>query len=109
MDDAKTKILPEKVNLTYLEEDYSIRKDISPDNFKDLISIEKIVDEGIKRILKERLKTYNNDPKKAFADLDKNPIWLNKEKGISIKRVTISGVKNAQALHSKKDHLGKPI
>ena len=109
LDDAKTKILPEKVNLTYLEEDYSIRKDISPDNFKDLISIEKIVDEGIKRILKERLKTYNNDPKKAFADLDKNPIWLNKEKGISIKRVTISGVKNAQALHSKKDHLGKPI
>ena len=109
LDDAKTKILPEKVNLTYLEEDYSIRKNISPDNFKDLISIEKIVDEGIKRILKERLKTYNNDPKKAFADLDKNPIWLNKEKGISIKRVTISGVKNAQALHSKKDHLGKPI
>jgi CRISPR-associated endonuclease Csn1 len=50
-----------------------------------------------------------NDPKKAFSDLDKNPIWLNKEKGISIKRVTISGVNNAVALHNKKDHLGNEI
>ena len=71
--------------------------------------IEKVIDQGVKRILIKRLQAYDNDPKKAFADLDKNPIWLNKEKGISIKRVTISGVKNAQALHSKKDHLGKPI
>ena len=109
LDEAKTKTLPEKVNITYLEEDFSIRKDISPDNFKDLKSIEKVIDQGIKRILIKRLQAYDNDPKKAFADLDKNPIWLNKEKGISIKRVTISGVKNTQALHSKKDHLGKPI
>jgi len=56
-----------------------------------------------------RLKDNGNDPKKAFSDLDKNPIWLNKEKGISIKRVTISGVNNAVALHNKKDHLGNEI
>jgi CRISPR-associated endonuclease Csn1 len=41
--------------------------------------------------------------------LDKNPIWLNKDKGISIKRVTIKGVNNAVALHNKKDHLGNEI
>src|SRR5690606_6338354 len=29
--------------------------------------------------------------------------------GISIKRVTISGVKNAEALHHKRDHLGNDI
>lgn len=46
---------------------------------------------------------------KAFSNLDKNPIWLNKEKGISIKRVTISGISNAQSLHVKKDKDGKPI
>ena len=109
LDDSKQKVMPEKVKLVWLEVDYSIRKDINPDNFKTEKLIDKILDEGIKKILKERLKEYDNDPKKAFSDLDKNPIWLNKEKGIAIKRVTISGVKNAEAIHTKKDHLGNEI
>ncbi|MXN92395.1 type II CRISPR RNA-guided endonuclease Cas9 [Flavobacterium sp. Sd200] len=105
----KTLGVPEKVKLIWLEEDYSIRKDITPENFKDLKSIEKILDEGIKRIMLQRLEEFGNDPKKAFTDIEKNPIWLNKEKGISIKRVKISGIKNAGALHTKKDHLGIDI
>ncbi|HUH74251.1 MAG TPA: type II CRISPR RNA-guided endonuclease Cas9 [Chitinophagales bacterium] len=109
LDEAKTETLPETVKLTWLEEDYSIRKDITPENFKDLKTIEKILDEGVKRILLNRLKEFGNDPKKAFSDLDKNPIWLNQSKGIAIKRVTITGVKNAEFLHYKKDHLGNDI
>src|SRR5690606_38579636 len=66
--------VPEKVKLVWLEEDYSIRKDITPDNFKDEKSIEKVLDEGVKRILKNRLKEFGNDAKKAYSDLDKNPI-----------------------------------
>jgi SAM-dependent methyltransferase len=34
---------------------------------------------------------------------------LNKEKNIAIKRVTITGVNNVEALHYKKDHFGKAI
>lgn len=109
LNEEKAETLPETVKLTWLEEDYSIRKDITPENFKDVKIIEKILDEGVKRILLNRLKEYGNDPKKAFSDLDKNPIWLNETKGISIKRVTISGVKNAEFLHFKKDHLGNEI
>lgn len=105
----KKDVLPEKVKLVWLEEDYSIRKDLSPDNFKDEKSIEKVLDGGVKRILMERLKEYGGDAKKAFADLEINPIWLNKEKRITIKRVTISGVKNAEPLHYKKDHFGNFI
>ncbi len=104
-----TEVLPEKVKLVWLEEDYSIRKDLTPDNFKDEKSIEKVIDQGAKRILLSRFREFGRDPKKAFSDLDKNPIWLNREKGISIKRVTISGVKNAEALHFKKDHFGNEI
>lgn len=96
--------LPEKVKLMWLEDDYTIRKDVSPE-----LKIDKIVDEGVKRILQMRLDHFGGDAKKAFSDLDKNPIWLNKEKGIAIKRVTISGVKNAEALHTKRDHLGNEI
>lgn len=109
LNDEQSEVLPEKVKLVWFEEDFSIRKDITPDNFKDQKSIDKIIDCGVKRIMEARLKKFGGDSKKAFSDLDKNPIWLNKEKGIFIKRVTISGVKNAEALHYKKDHYGKPI
>lgn len=109
LDEAKTKTLPETVKLCWLEEDYSIRKDVTPENLKDLKTIEKVLDSKVKNLLLERLEAFGNDPKKAFSDLDKNPIWLNEAKGISIKRVTISGVKNAEFLHYKKDHKGNNI
>jgi len=89
--------LPEKVKLMWLEDDYTIRKDIGPD-----LKIDKVIDEGVKRILQTRLDQFKGDSKKAFSDLEQNPIWLNEEKGIAIKRVTISGVKNAEALHVKR-------
>jgi CRISPR-associated endonuclease Csn1 len=108
INEEKTEILPELVNLSWLEEDYSIRKNINPDNFKDDKSIDKVIDKKVKEIMLKRLKEYG-DPKKAFSDLDKNPIWLNEEKGIAIKRVAISGVKNAEFLHYKKDHKGQLI
>jgi CRISPR-associated endonuclease Csn1 len=104
LDAAQEEVLPEKVTLLYLEDGFTIRKDVNPE-----LKLDKVVDGAIKRILEDRLKEFNNDPKKAFSDLDKNPIWLNKEKGISIKRVTISGVSNAEPLHHKKDHFGKDI
>jgi CRISPR-associated endonuclease Csn1 len=104
LDVDKTIIVPEKVKLVWFEDDYTIRKDITPD-----LKIEKVIDIGIKTILQDRLNEFGGDSKKAFVNLDENPIWLNKEKGISIKRVAISGVSNAQALHTKKDHLGNEI
>ncbi len=59
--------------------------------------------------MQNRLQEYKGDAKKAFSDLDKNPIWLNEKEGIAIKRVTISGVANAEPLHYKKDHFGHLI
>lgn len=109
LDETKTKTLPETVKISWLAEGYSIRKDVNPENFKDIKVIEKVLDFKTKQILSERLQAFGNDPKKAFSDLDKNPIWFNEEKGIAIKRVTISGVKNAEYLHYKKNHIGKHI
>lgn len=109
LNDTKQEIIPEKVKLTWLDEGYSIRKELTPDNFKDVKTIEKVLDEGVKRILLQRLELFDNDPKKAFSGLDINPVWLNESKGIAIKRVTISGINNAEPLHCKKDHFGKQI
>lgn len=98
------KIVPEKVKLVWKERRFTIRKEITPD-----LKVKKVVDKGIKEILEKRLSEFNYNPKEAFVDLEKNPIWLNKGKGISIKRVTISGVSNADPLHDKQNHLGNKI
>lgn len=100
---APKKQVPEKVVIVGMEDNYTIRKEIAPD-----LVIDKVIDKGVQSILKERLQKFG-DAKTAFSNLDKNPIWLNKEKGIAIKRVTISGVTNAEPLHYKKDHLGNTI
>ena len=91
------------------EEIYTIRKPVNPENFKTEKLINKVIDGEVRKVLSERLKEYNNDAKKAFSDLEKNPIWLNKAKGISIKRATITGVSNAEPLHLAKDHFGHKI
>ena len=109
LDKNKTKTMPDSVKLAWLETGYSIRKDVNPSNFDSEKSIEKVLDKNIRNILIQRLDEYNGDPTKAFSNLDKNPIWLNKEKGISIKRVTITGVSNTEPIHYKKDHLGNFI
>ncbi len=105
----QTEQIPETVTLAWYETGYTIRKAVNPDNFKDYKNIEKVIDKGIRDILIERLKEFNGNSKEAFSDLEKNPIWLNKSKGIAIKIVTITGINNAEALHYKKDHLGKEI
>ncbi|PUZ24666.1 CRISPR-associated endonuclease Csn1 [Chitinophaga costaii] len=109
VDATQQEKIPPVVKLVSIEQGYTIRKDITPENFKDAKSIEKIVDVGIRNLLHHRLETYNGNEKEAFYNLDKNPIWVNESKGICIKRVTITGVTNAEPLHYKRDHHGKPI
>ncbi len=109
LDNERTIVLPESVKVVWFKDFYTIRKNISSDNFKDLKSLEKIIDIGIKNILINRLNEFKGDAKKAFSNLDENPIWLNKEKRITIKRVSITGISNAQSLHNKKDHFGNEI
>ncbi|MBR6176327.1 MAG: type II CRISPR RNA-guided endonuclease Cas9 [Bacteroidales bacterium] len=101
LNDLHTDKVPEKVKIVTYEIAYTIRKPISPD-----LNVEKVVDSHIKSILEDRLKEYGGDAKQAFSNLDENPIWLNKSKGIALKRVTISGVNNVEALHSKRDKDG---
>ena len=104
VDYEKTITLPEKVKLVWFDDNYTIRKEITSE-----LKIEKVIDVGIQNILQKRLNAFNGDKKKAFLNLDGNPIWLNKEKNIAINRVTITGVSNAIPIHDQKDHNGKYI
>lgn len=103
VDDMHSVKVPEKVKTVVLETYFTIRKPISKD-----LKIEKVVDEGVKLILQKRLQEFG-DAAKAFSNLDENPIWLNKEKGISIKSVTIKGVNVATPIRTKKDKNGDII
>ncbi|WP_370897919.1 type II CRISPR RNA-guided endonuclease Cas9 [Chryseobacterium gossypii] len=109
LNEDKTEQIPESVILAWYETGYTIRKAVNSDNFKDYKNLDKIIDKGVKEILKKRLDAFNGNVKEAFSDLEKNPIWLNESKGIAIKTVTITGINNAEALHYKKDHFGKEI
>jgi CRISPR-associated endonuclease Csn1 len=96
--------LPKKVKVVEMGDQFTIRKTVDPD-----LKVDKVIDEGAKRALQKRLDEFGGKPKEAFSNLDENPIWLNKEENIQIKSVKITGVKNAQALHPKRDHFGELI
>lgn len=100
------KKLPIEITTKIYETIYTIRKEITADNFKNVKAVEKVIDRKSRKLLLERLEQFKGNAKEAFANLDINPIWINKNKGIRLKRVTITGVSNAIALHDKKDHLG---
>lgn len=106
LDEARqTGKTPGKVKTVRFETVYTIRKPVN-----EKLSVDKVIDGKIQKILKERLAEFGNDAKKAFTNLDENPIWLNKEKGIKISRVTIGvNISKPQYLHDKRNKEGKLI
>ena len=103
-DETHTEKVPLKVKTVTLETVYTQRQEVNKD-----LNLDKVVDKKVKTLLEERLQQYGGDKVKAFSNLDENPIWLNKEKGIQVKRVTITGKSNVVALHDKRDNLGRLI
>lgn len=101
LNESHTQRMPGEVKVLEYIDNYPIKKNVDAS-----LNVDKVMDEGVKRILLRRLEEYNGDAKKAFSNLDENPIWLNEEKGIAIKSVRVSGLANATALHKKKDHRG---
>lgn len=104
IDAVHSEIVPAKVWTLSYEEQYTKREPVSPD-----LKVDKVIDKKIKEILLARLYEFGGDAKKAFVNLDENPIWLNREKGIAIKRVTITGKNNVVPLHCKRDNTGSLI
>jgi CRISPR-associated endonuclease Csn1 len=105
LNDLQTHSLPEGVKCKTFEINFTIRKPISPD-----LKIDKVVDVGARKALERRLAEFGGDPKKAFVNLEENPIYLNAyKKDIVLKRVAISGVSNPIPLHNKRDRFGEII
>ena len=100
----RTKTVPSLVKTVEWESFHPTRKLIDKD-----LNVDKVVDKGIRNILNARLEEFNGDAKKAFSNLEENPIYLDQTKKIALKRVSIEGVLSAIPLHTLKNQAGKPI
>lgn len=104
LDASHTKRLPSKVKCVNVVDVFSIRKEIGPD-----LTVSKVLDRKARKILMDRIAEFGGDQKKAFSNLSENPIYLDKEKGVILKRVTISENLPLVALHDKHDKNGQLI
>ena len=100
----KTKVVPTSVKTVEWGTYHPIRKAITSD-----LKLDKVIDKGARDILKARLETFNGDAKKAFSNLDENPIYLDEAKKITLKTVSVEGVLSAIPLHTLKNQAGEPI
>jgi CRISPR-associated endonuclease Csn1 len=99
--------VPLKVKLYKIIDVFTIKKAVDKD-----LKIDKVIDNKVRAILQQRLDEFDGDAAKAFSNLDENPIWLNKEKGIAIKRVKIRAKVSSDTsvpLHVKRDLFGNII
>lgn len=103
-DAAMTVVIPEKVKCVTFKEVYSIRKEIGPN-----LNVGKVMDSKAKRLIQERIDSYGGDAKKALANLDENPIWLDEKNHIPLRKVTIMENFDLVPIHSGKDKDGKPL
>jgi CRISPR-associated endonuclease Csn1 len=104
LDEHQLNQVPEKVKLVFLEPIFSIRKTVGPD-----LNVSKVLDSKVRSVLQERLDAFGGDSKKAFADIENNPVYFDKAQKFPIKRVRIKGVENAIPLHVKRDHHGRAL
>lgn len=104
LDKEHTRQIGNKVKCVRYQYYYIVRKNVDKS-----LNIKKVVDVGIKRILEARLAEFGGDASKAFSNLDASPIWLNEEKGISIKRVSIAENYEMYPIRLKNDNFGKVL
>lgn len=81
LDEQKTITL--QYGTCYVQE-YVIKYPIESIKAKD---VDSIIDVRVRNIVRDRLAEFDNKEKEAFKDLENNPVWYNKEKGIKIRTV----------------------
>ena len=105
LNEYHTECVPLKVKCAGFETVYVGRIEIDKD-----LKVDNVMDPQVKKILQQRLDEYGGNAKKAFSNLDENPIWLNQEKGIKIKRVAVkANVSNPESIHMTKDKDGNDV
>ncbi len=95
---ADGSVIGPKVQCTFFRISYKIRKAVDSN-----LTVDKVIDGHIRKLLKQRLAEYGGDQKKAFQNLDLVPVWHNENCRIPVRTVTISENYDLDALHSLDD------
>ncbi|QZE15617.1 type II CRISPR RNA-guided endonuclease Cas9 [Halosquirtibacter laminarini] len=94
--DSKTGVeVPEKVKIRSQETYFTVRKSVDKD-----LKLEKIVDQGTRRIIETYIAARGGDPKKALDNITNDPIWQDETKTQAITDVRIEAVKEATPIHA---------
>lgn len=104
LDAAHSAKIEDRVKCVSFDTKYSVRKELGAG-----LNIDKVLDAKVRSILKARLDEFGGNAAKAFANLEENPVWLNKEKGIAIKKVTIAESFDLDNIRVKHDNKGNVI
>ena len=102
LDVAHTKTVPENVRIFECKDVFTIRTAVDKN-----LKVKDVIDQKTRAILKQRLDEFGGKADKAFANLDENPIWFNKEKGIAIKQVKIKALVTGTPIRTKRDVNGQ--
>ncbi len=70
--------------------------------------VKKLTDQRIRHLVERRIAEAGSI-KQAFRNLDENPVWLNQEKGIKVKRITVFDENTVIQTSVKRDHFGKEL
>ncbi len=102
LDANHTQKVPDTVKLVYIKNKITKRTTIDKN-----INLDKIIDKKSRQLIEEHIKEYGVD---ALTNLERNPIWVNKDKNIIIKNVTILAKdQNLDAIHYKRNKDGQLI
>jgi len=97
------KPMPQEVKVLEYVQVFTKRKKIDQD-----LKVDKVIDPKVRQVLQARLDKYGGDPKKAFTNLDEEPVFLEGRHGkIPVKSVVIRAVDKAMALRPLRDHKGR--
>ncbi len=104
VDELHSRTVPSRVRCVRFKTVYVIRKEIGP-----TLSVDKVVDGRVKKLLEERLARFDNKPQKAFVNLEEDPIWVDESRGIKLKRVTVAENLDLCAIRDKRDKDGNLV
>lgn len=83
---------------------FVLRQDLNSSNIEKISDLEKIVDEGVRTIVKSTIENYISINNESFKNaIDKSIFWMNEEKGIKITKVRCTT--NVQNPIILKEHL----
>ncbi len=89
--------------------DYQFLKSVSLETGLTSAQVKKIYDPKIKKLIDAHIAKYGGNLKEAFNDYFNDPIYLDNEKAVVLKTISVTDDGKYEAIRTKSDHKGNPM